>query len=214
MNRLPANFSVVTTLIPHLKRLRMSDVMFLNSDMNVTEKVWREYHSKLLAFVEKRVDDCSAADDILQDVFVKIHSQMDSLNEETKLESWLYQITRNTVIDYYRTRKPSVELPEWISKPESDPSSQARQELEACLRPMIEQLPEKYRDALILSELEGKTQQEVSNTQNISLSGAKSRVQRGRSLLKGMMTECCQFELDHMGKVVDYNLKNKGRNYC
>jgi len=188
--------------------------MPFNTDMNVTEKVWKEYHSKLLAFIAKRVDDRSVADDILQDVFVKIHSQMDSLKEEEKLESWLYRITRNAVIDYFRTRKPSLELPEWISQPEADPSVQARQELEACLRPMIEQLPSKYRDALVLSELEGRTQHEVSKEQKISLSGAKSRVQRGRSLLKGIMFECCEYELDHKGKVVDYHAKNKDCDSC
>lgn len=188
--------------------------MPLNTDMNVTEKIWKEYHSKLLAFVAKRVSDRSAAEDILQDVFVKIHSQMDSLKEEEKLESWLYQITRNAVIDHYRTRKLSVGLPEWISQPEEDPGAKARQELEACLRPLIEQLPAKYRDALVLSELEGKTQLEVSKEQKISLSGAKSRVQRGRSLLKGMMFECCQFEFDYKGRVVDYNTKNKGCDSC
>jgi len=188
--------------------------MPLNTDMNVTETVWREYHSKLHAFIAKRVDDRSVAEDIFQDVFVKIHSQMDSLKEEEKMESWLYQITRNAVIDYYRIQKPSVDLPEWISRPEADPVAQARQELEACLHPMIEQLPASYRDALIISELEGKTQLEVSKEQKISLSGAKSRIQRGRSLLKGMMFECCQFEFDHKGKVVDYNTKNKNCNSC
>jgi len=186
----------------------------LGTHMSVSEKLWREYHSKLLAFIKRRVDDHSAADDILQDVFLKIHRQIDSLNEETKLESWLYQITRNAVIDYYRTRKPSVELPEWISQPETDPRAQARQEMEACLRPMIEQLPTIYRDALVLSELTGMTQQQVSKEQNISLPGAKSRIQRARSLLKGMMFECCQFEFDRKGKVIDYNIKNNDCDSC
>ena len=186
----------------------------MNTDINITERVWKEYHSKLLAFIAKRVDDHSVAEDILQNVFEKIHSRMDSLHEAEKLESWLYQITRNAVIDHYRTRKPSEELPEWISQPETDPSVQARQELEACLRPMIEQLPPKYRDALVLSELEGKTQLEVSKEQEISLSGAKSRVQRGRTLLKGIMFECCQFELDHKGKVIDYHAKNNDCDSC
>lgn len=186
----------------------------MNTNINITEKVWKEYHSKLLAFIAKRVDDRSAAEDILQNVFVKIHSCMDSLQEDEKLESWLYQITRNAVIDFYRTRKPTLDLPEWISQPEADPSAQARQELEACLRPMIEQLPAKYRDALVLSELKGKTQLEVSKEQEISLSGAKSRVQRGRSLLKGIMFECCQFEFDHKGKVIDYHTKNNDCDSC
>lgn len=186
----------------------------MDTNINITEKVWKEYHSKLLAFITRRVDDRSAAEDILQDVFEKIHSRMDSLQEEERLESWLYQITRNAVIDHYRTQKPSVELPEWISQPETDPSVQARQELEACLRPMIEQLPAKYRNALLLSELEGKTQLEVSKEQDISLSGAKSRVQRGRTLLKGIMFECCQFEFDHQGKVIEYHTKNNDCDSC
>jgi len=186
----------------------------LNTDINITERVWKEYHSKLLAFIAKRVDDHSVAEDILQNVFEKIHSRMDSLHEAEKLESWLYQITRNAVIDHYRTPKLSVDLPEWLSQPQADLSVQARQELEACLRPMIEQSPAKYRDALVLSELEGKTQLEVSKEQKISLSGAKSRVQRGRSLLKGMMFECCQFEFDHKGRVVDYNTKDKDCDSC
>jgi RNA polymerase sigma-70 factor (ECF subfamily) len=186
----------------------------VNTNINITEKVWKEYHSKLLAFIAKRVDDRSAAEDILQNVFVKIHSRMESLQDEEKLESWLYQITRNAVIDYYRTRKPSLELPAWVSQPEADLSAQARQELEACLRPMIEQLPAKYRDALVLSELEGKTQLDVSKEQDISLSGAKSRVQRGRSLLKGIMFECCQFEFDHQGQVLDYHKKNSDCDSC
>jgi len=186
----------------------------VNSTINITEKVWKEYHSKLLSFITKRVDNRSAAEDILQDVFVKIISRIDSLQEDGKLESWLYQITRNAVIDFYRTRKPSLDLPEWSSQADVDPSAQAWQELGACLRPMIEQLPAKYRDALVLSELEGKTQLEVSKEQDISLSGAKSRVQRGRALLKGIMFECCQFEFDHQGKVIEYRTKNNDCDSC
>jgi len=182
--------------------------------MNITEKIWREYHSKLYAFVVKRVEDHAVADDIVQDVFLKIHSQIDSLKEETKLESWLYQISRNAVIDYYRTRKPSEVLPEWLAQTETDASVQARRELGACLQPMIEQLPAHYRDALVLSELEGKTQKEVSIEQGISLSGAKSRIQRGRALLQGLMFECCQFEFDSKGKVVDFHTKNKDCGPC
>ncbi len=167
-----------------------------------------------MAFISKRVDDRSAAEDILQDVLMRTHSRMDSLQESEKLESWLYQITRNAVIDYYRARKPSSDLPEWLSQPEADSSEQTRQELEECLRPMIEQLPAKYRDALVLSELEGRTQLEVSKEQDITLSGAKSRVQRGRTLLKGMLFECCQFEFDHQGKVIDYHAKNNDCDTC
>ena len=178
--------------------------------MNATEKVWMEYHAKLLTFILNRVHDRPTAEDILQNIFLKIHAQIESLREETKLESWLYQLSRNTIIDYYRSRKQTLALPPGLAQEDSEPNEQAMQELEACLRPMIEQLPEHYREALILSELDGKTQHDVSIQQNISLSGAKSRIQRGRALLKGMLYQCCQFEFDQQGNIIDFNPKRNG----
>jgi RNA polymerase sigma-70 factor (ECF subfamily) len=68
---------------------------------------------------------------------------------------------------------------------------------------MIYSLPEPYRDAVVLTELEGLTQRELANRLGISLSGAKSRVQRGRAQLKQMLDECCTFEFDRRGKVID-----------
>jgi len=64
-------------------------------------------------------------------------------------------------------------------------------------------LPEPYRKALVLTELEGLTQQELADKVGISLSGAKSWVQRGRQQLKEMLTECCAFEFDRRGGVID-----------
>lgn len=176
----------------------------MNNDMNVTDKIWDEHHEKLRAFIMKRINDHSAADDILQDVFLKIHTRIDTLKEEERLESWLYQIARNTIIDYYRAKRPSEELPDWVSQPETYQSEQARQELETCLSRMIMRLPEGYRDALVLSGLEGKKQEEISRELGISLSGAKSRIRRGHLLLKKEMSKCCRYEYARTGQVVDY----------
>ncbi len=154
------------------------------------------------------------AEDLLQDVFLKVHSKLGSLETKTKIESWLYQITRNTVIDYYRANKRLEELPKWIEQPESDENTTIRQELSSCLEPMINQLPDKYREAIQLSEIEGKTQKEVSEKEGISLSGAKSRVQRGRSLLKSMLNDCCQLEINKKSQVVSYESKHQDCDYC
>lgn len=182
--------------------------------MNDVEKLWKEYHAKLRAFIARRIDDQFAVDDVLHDVFLKMNAKLDSLKEETKLESWLYQITRNAVIDYYRAQKPAAALPEWLAQPEAEPAEQASREIAACLRPMIEQLPAHYREAVVLAELQGLTQQEVSQQQGISLSGAKSRVQRGRALLKEMLLQCCQFELDQRGHLIDYEQKGDSCDSC
>ncbi len=82
--------------------------------MNTSEKVWQEYHSRLRAFIKSRVSDDAAADDILQNVFLKMHTGLASLKDATKLQSWLFQIARNAVIDYFRLQKPTVELPEQL----------------------------------------------------------------------------------------------------
>ncbi|MCI0747293.1 MAG: RNA polymerase sigma factor SigZ, partial [Verrucomicrobia subdivision 3 bacterium] len=137
-----------------------------------------------------------------QDVFVKIHGRLDQLEDPTKLQSWLYLIARNAIIDHYRTRKQTTEVPE--SLPAETPEDGAEMEgLKAAFRRMLYSLPEPYRDALVLTEFEGLTQKELAERLGISLSGAKSRVQRGREQLKKMLFDCCRFEFDRRGRVID-----------
>lgn len=169
--------------------------------MNPTlEQIWHEFSDKLGQFIRARVAD-PAAEDILQDVFVKIQARLDQLKDPTKLTSWIYLIARNTIIDHYRTRKETAEVPESLAE-ESEPPAVELEELKAAFRRMIQSLPEPYREALVLTEFEGLTQQELADKVGISLSGAKSRVQRGRQQLKEMLTECCAFAFDRRGAII------------
>ena len=177
--------------------------------MSRTELIWKEYHTGLHSFIQSRVGDTSVADDILQDVFLRIHSRIGTLKESSKIQSWIYQITRNAIIDHYRAHKKMEELPETLAASEPEPDDQSRWEIGTCLLPMIQSLPEHYRQALMMSEMEGMTQKEVAVKQELSLSGAKSRVQRGREMVKEMLLQCCRFEFDHRGSVIDYESKGK-----
>lgn len=182
--------------------------------MPTSEKVWQEHHSRLRSFIKSRIIDDAATDDILQNIFLKMHTGLASLKDETRLKSWLYQIARNAIIDYFRAQKPTVEIPEGLSQPETDPGEKAMQELSKCLQPMIQLLPENYREAVTLSELQGLTQKEVAEVQGTSLSGAKSRIQRGRALLKEMLAHCCRLEFDHRGRICGYERKDNHCNIC
>jgi RNA polymerase sigma-70 factor (ECF subfamily) len=182
------------------------------SDMPATEQIWNEYHSRLLSFLRKRVGD-DIAEDILQHVFVKVHSRIDTLKDVRKLESWLFQITRNAIVDYERSRKPARELPEWLEA-RVDSEQAAKRELSLCLVPMIERLPEKYRRAVYLSEIEGKTQRDVAEQEGLSFSGAKSRIQRGRELLKTMLCDCCVLEINGENQVLEYEKKDDSCSSC
>ncbi|MEH6358525.1 MAG: RNA polymerase sigma factor SigZ [Pseudomonadales bacterium] len=176
--------------------------------MKTSEKIWYEYHTELAAFIRNRVAE-DAVDDLLQDVFMKIHLRLDSLKDDAKLESWLYQITRNIITDYYRSRRITEELPEWIEQPQPEEEESIKRELSSCLEPMIEALPDKYRNAIRAYEIERRTQQEVAELEGISLSGAKSRVQRGRTLLKDIFHDCCRFEINKHNQIVAYEEKQK-----
>lgn len=168
---------------------------------------------KLTAFIRSKVAK-DMVDDLLQDVFMKVHTRIDSLKEDVKLESWLYQVTRNTIIDHYRSKKTTEELPDWIEQPQPEEEETIRKELSLCLEPMIKELPNKYRKAVQMSEMESKTQKEMAEQEGISLSGAKSRVQRGRALLNTMLHDCCQFEINKNNQVVSYEKKEKDCKYC
>ena len=168
-----------------------------------TERIWNEHAEQLRSFIHRRIPDASVVDDVLQEVFVKIHTKIASLRDETCLQSWLYEITRNSIVDHFRSQKPEQELPETLDSPEPN-ESRVLEELAECVRPMMDALPEKYRLPLLLSELEGLPQKEVAERLGLSLSATKSRVQRGRDRVKDLFTECCQFKLDHRGSVMGY----------
>ena len=145
-------------------------------------------------------------DDLVQEVFVKVQSRVETLKDETRLQGWLYRITRNIIVDHFRGRKPEEELPDTLDLPEVE-QSRVLEELAECVRPMMNALPEKYRLPLLLSELDGLPQKEVAKRLGLSLSAAKSRVQRGREQLKSIFAECCHFEMDHRGSVTSYEPK-------
>jgi RNA polymerase sigma-70 factor (ECF subfamily) len=169
-----------------------------------TETIWNEFSSKLRQFILLRVSDPEAAEDILQDVFIKIHNRIDTLNDQDKLESWIYQITRNAIIDYYRAQKVTLDLDEKLTAPEDEDAEDAEKQLAPSLKAMVNALPRDYREAILLTEFDGMSQKELGERLGISFSGAKSRVQRAREKLKGMLLDCCHFEFDHFGKVIDY----------
>jgi RNA polymerase sigma-70 factor (ECF subfamily) len=175
----------------------------------MTEQVWDMFHGPLFQFIRKRISDDGTAEDLLQDVFLKIHQHIEAVQDVKKLESWVYQITRNVIIDYYRSKRltTSLEEPEVLLLPEELPDDDIMSELFPSIRAMVRSLPEQDRQALVLTEYQGLTQKELGERLGLSFSGAKSRVQRAREKLKQQLLACCHFELDRRGHVINYQPK-------
>jgi RNA polymerase sigma-70 factor, ECF subfamily len=173
-----------------------------------TERAWDAFHAQIEHFILKHTHDKAIAEDILQDTFLKMHTHINALKDEQKLQSWLYQIARHTIYDYYRTETRTLTLPEGFDLPEEPGLEDVEQTLLLAIREMVDCLPEPYREAILLTEYDGLAQKELAARRNLSLSGAKSRVQRGRAMLKQMLLECCHFEFDRRGKIIDYYPRN------
>ena len=171
-----------------------------------TDAIWTQLSSDLRRFIRRRVSDDHATDDLLQETFVRVHRNMGTLHEEDRLVGWVYQIARNVIQDYYRKTMNSV-----VPLTQTDPADDCDDQLgrlrcrgAAWLDEMIRSLPGGYREAVQLAEIEGLSQQEVGDQLGLSLSGAKSRIQRGRAMLKGVLEQCCEFEFDGRGNMIDY----------
>jgi RNA polymerase sigma-70 factor (ECF subfamily) len=170
------------------------------------ETIQAQFHRPLERFIQHRVPDAETAQDLLQEVYLKIHRHLASLDQQERLQAWIYRIARNVIVDYYRSQKPVAELDEALAAPEApDLTEDISERLQKSIRRMLAYLPDDYRQALILTEYEGLTQQELAERAGISLSGAKSRVQRARKLLREMLLECCHVQLDRYGTVIDYS---------
>ncbi len=148
--------------------------------MTKVEKAWVEYQPQLLSFIRKKVATSEDAEDILSDVFVRLATTTKSAIPDN-LSSWLYHVTKNRIVDYYRSQKKFEQLPNDLE--EESENISAIQQLSKCMLPMIKALPKTYQQSLLLSEVEGKKYKEVAIELSLSVSAVKSRILRGREKL-------------------------------
>ena len=168
--------------------------------------VFLAYEAQLKGFVQKRIIDKDEANDILQQLYLKVYKNCEQLQEVKNTKAWLYQITRNAVYDFFRENSRRQSIAD-LELTEGELPEDTRHEVEALVEPLINLLPPEYAEALRLSELEEVSQKEIAERLGISYSGAKSRVQRGREKLKALFMECCHLEFSHDGQVIGASVK-------
>jgi RNA polymerase sigma-70 factor, ECF subfamily len=167
-----------------------------------------EFVGKLRGFIRARVPDNATADDLTQETLLKVYRSRASLREDERLEAWLYRIARRTLIDYYRKRRPSEELPASLKSESQDEVGAIRDAVLLSTIRYMEQLPNAYRVPLQLSELEGMSMADIAKRLGVSLTAVKSRIRRGRQMVKKKLQNCCHFEFDQHGKVIGWERRN------
>jgi len=181
----------------------------------LTDDTWTMFETRLRRYVRRRLDPASV-DDAVGDILLRLARNQRALSEARNPVAWAMRVAANVVTDHYRRRSveqrvlSGVEPQQETSlEPAENVAGTAASELARCLVPFIRELPEPYGEALLLTEIGGLTQAEAAARQGISVSGMKSRVQRGRVKLKDALLRCCAVELDSRGGVLDYRRRSK-----
>ena len=180
--------------------------------------IWAEVGASIERFVRRRISDPHQADDVVADVMLRIHQNLEALDHHERVTAWVFRITRNAITDHYRRtgRRREVATGELAPAAESaadgwlDDQAATLAALAACIRPLVEALPADYRRALELTDFEGRTQADAARIEGISLSGMKSRVQRGRRQFSTLVKQCCDVTTDSRGELVDFSLRADG----
>lgn len=154
-------------------------------DREALGELVRLYYGKIYNYIFYRVTDRSIAEDLTQEVFVKLTKSIHSYLPTASFSAFLYRIARNTVIDHLRTAKPADELPETVTAPDSLKQIEDRLDVQMILS----RLPEEQRECILLYYIQELTYREISQILGIPIPTAKSRVQRGLAACKYIMEE-------------------------
>lgn len=171
------------------------------------EAIWVDLNEELYHFIVSKVNDAEVAKDILQDTFYKVQRSLHQLKQPSKLTSWVYQITRNTILDHYRKDLKKLVLEQEPDLAEDDGQDFEYAKLSNCINGKIQNLSTVYKEAIVLTYLKDYSQKQLAEHTKLSYSGAKSRVQKARDILKENMLDCPNVESDTSGKILDFKKK-------
>lgn len=175
----------------------------------------RDLEAKLRPFVARRIRSDADVDDVVQEVFLRMQRGLEGLRDEERFGPWVYRVARSAIVDHQRSAaRHRLADPDGHDEPAAEEVDDDRAALEALASVVaifVALLPSPYREALTLTELQGLTQREAADMLGVSLSGMKSRVQRGRALLRTSLEDCCQIGVDARGRVVSCEPRADGR---
>jgi RNA polymerase sigma-70 factor (ECF subfamily) len=183
----------------------------------ITDRSWQELVRAVRSYVGRRVPNPEDRDDLVQDVMLRIHRGLDGLKSQTSPGPWIYGIAYNAVVDHWRRRGRPAAVP--IEDVEAalgeiaavaDDGEALQQVVAAYVAGEVTRLDSPYRETLTLTELQGMKYADAADTLGISLAAVKSRVLRGRQMLRKALIRCCEIEVAPTGRVIECTPRSKG----
>lgn len=170
--------------------------------MNCLTTAWALHESELRGWARHRLDSEQDTEDLLQDLFLKALRQGERFCSVINARAWLFEVARNTLADRLRVKRDTLELPADLANPVEE--ADTVDNLTACLPRVLSELADEDREAITLCDLQGMLQTDFAKFKGLTLSAAKSRLQRARLRMKQQMTKVCQVQTDREGHVVDF----------
>ncbi len=153
------------------------------------ERIYREYNGKVMGYIYARVRNRADAEDICSDVFEKIQRKLPEYDKsKASISTWIFTITRNTVIDHFRRSRPGEELDENISDDSELDESLLQNETLSELAAALKGLPQEMRDIIVLRYYDGKPLTEIAEIMGLSYGAVKLRHQNALIMLKKKMS--------------------------
>lgn len=181
---------------------------------NSIESIWQNYNQEIGRYLLKLSADSDIASEIKSNVFEKLLLKYSTINDKSKVRSWLYTTAKNQYFDFKKRQKKQVSL-EDADISEEQEEEVALDDLSQCTVHLISNLPEKYRLPIYLSDIKGKKQKDIATKLNLDYSALKSRVQRARKILKEKMQDCCEIKTNDRGQIIDYhNGGQSSKEFC
>lgn len=166
-----------------------------------------DFYKPLKRYLIRKTKYKETAEDIVQEVMLKVISAHQKNLQVKNLKAWLYQIARNTLIDYYRNFKNQI----YVNVDAVDEMFLYMEDeiynSDDFLIPMINLLPQKYSKPLFLSDIENLPQNEIAEQLHLTLSATKMRIQRARKMLYELFIECCDIEYTKTGAFLNCTIK-------
>jgi RNA polymerase sigma-70 factor (ECF subfamily) len=182
-------------------------VKYIKKMNHTTEALWQTFSGSMRGFILKKVQNPDVTEDILQETFIRIHSKIDSVKDETRIKGWVFQIANNLVMDHFRAaKKEGGEITQEQVAEEEAPNEFLSETISDMLK-MMDDLPGEYCDALCSTELDGMKMADYAVKAGISYTAAKTRIFRAKKMLKDAMMNCCHYQFDKYGTIVDISPK-------
>ena len=170
--------------------------------------IYDEFYCPVRNFIAAMVKDEWVADDLVQETFLKVRKKMHTLNDKSKIKSWIFSIARNLCRDHFRKTTSTIryedqtgEKSEGLQPPLVQIELEQR-EMSLCVEDKINRLPESHKEVLAFSDTMDLSRKEIAEILGISVANVKIRLHRARKALKDILEQDCVFEHDERNVMV------------